>query len=84
MSQSGPLRLPTTIHLSGDCHGSDGCYLTGEKQRTGAEGWNSGAVALPALAIDSSLAVFYAVLIVALKEDTERILLSIRGRLVIL
>jgi hypothetical protein len=50
-----PYDSQTTINLWGERHGSDGCNLAGEKQRTG--GWNPGAVALPTLAITDSFTV---------------------------
>ncbi|MEI4990570.1 hypothetical protein U1740_09425 [Aeromonas caviae] len=50
-----PYDSQTTINLWGERHGSDACYLAGEKQRTG--GCNSGAVALPTLAITDSFTV---------------------------
>lgn len=42
----------------------------GKKQQTG--GWNSGAVALPALAMANVTLLFYTVVMVAQKEEVKR------------
>ncbi|WP_421174635.1 hypothetical protein [Aeromonas enteropelogenes] len=44
---------------------------TGKKQQTG--GWNSGAVALPTLAMANVTLFFYTVVMVAQKEEVKRI-----------